>query len=562
MRMMSRKLIKESAEEMDNIPAELGPALKMLGTILQEEYMSRDGVYLNTTERKDNPQPIALVDDTVITVRVGNKRITMTPSDADKPAVLIPVGMSDKRNTCSIPRDWATGVWVDALIEAFDGDPSVAFAFAERVNTAIDLAMVVDEETGKKSVKQSDLPTHRHAVEVAEILESLKRHFEGQSAGSPKVNMDFTIEEIGATPVGPTAEEVEMANELAKLQRTEKVLNTLVPNPNVTPTQETPPVAQDNVIPVEASHPETTDPVPVVLEEETTPVVEVEDTVDSEPILGVTGHPEHIEHLIIEAINTADEANDGPDGQVGPTWGQLKKTLSDHTLRYVDTPDDIRDARRCLDKLVKHGLVNKEGARRSTRYYLTGSGLELLVGMPLPDVISQDLEEVSMAPSGDSAVAVSHEPHINAEAGGMSMWTNDPEVVQEVKDEWDAIIADSEPWDGHVEDTFANNPMPMAVIPHTGCANCDKPHKFVYEDLPVGPRRFCSEKCLCHYAALEYKGEGYYIESLRNQPMGHFEAPVDEPVDEEPVPVAGPASMDTGTADDPAMDYLGLGGGF
>jgi len=403
---------------------------------------------------------------------------------------------------------------------------------------------------------------------VAEILESLKRHFEGQSAGSPKVNMDFTIEEIGATPVGPSLEEVERHNQLVMQLRTEKVLNTLVPNPNVTPTQETPPVAQDNVIPVEASHPETTDPVPVVLEEEPTPVVEVEDTVDSEPtyppssmfINGITGHPAQLEQLIIEAINTADEANDGPDGQVGPTWGQLKKALIE--TPYVDTPDDIRDARRCLDKLAKHGLVNKEGARRSTRYLLTGSGLELLVGMPLPDVISQDLEEVSMVPSGDSAVAVSHEPHINAQAGGMAMWTNEPDEVQEVKDEWDSIMADSEPWDGYVEDTFANEPMPMAVIPHTGCANCDQPHKFVYEDLPVGARRFCSEKCLCHYAALDYKGEGYYIESLRNQPMGHFEAPVEEPVDETPVPVTGPASIDTGTPDDPAMDYLGLGGGF
>ena len=288
---------------------------------------------------------------------------------------------------------------------------------------------------------------------------------------------------------------------------------------------------------------------------------------DSEPTLGFTGHPAQLEQLIIEAINTADEANDGPDGQVGPTWGQLKKALIETENSYVNTPDDIRDARRCLDKLAKHGLVNKEGARRSTRYLLTGSGLELLVGMPLPDVISQDLEEVSMAPSGDSVVAVTHTDIINRQAGGMSMHSSKPEVIEEVKTEWDSITADAEPYTGYVEDTFANDPpaptsmaealgvtpslsvsMPMAVIPHTGCANCDKPHKFVYEDLPVGARRFCSELCLCSYAAFEYKGEGYFIESLRNQPMGHFEAPVDEPVDETP--------------DDPAMDYLGLGGGF
>ena len=27
------------------------------------------------------------------------------------------------------------------------------------------------------------------------------------------------------------------------------------------------------------------------------------------------------------------------------------------------------------------------------------------------------------------------------------------------------------------------------------CAMCGKPPKFVDEDLPVGPRPFCSEKC-------------------------------------------------------------------
>ena len=565
MRMMSRKYIKESAERLEDIPAELGPALKMLGTIMQEEWMGRHGVYLDEDERKTNKNPIAHVEDTVIQIRIGDKRITMRPSHEDKPAVVIPVGYSDKRNTCSIPRDWATGVWIDALIEAFSGDPSVAFAFAERVNEAIDMAMATDEDTGKQSVKQADLPSHKHAVEVAEIVESLKRHFQGKSAGSPKLNMDFHVEEIGGgwKPQENAEETLALMQEMQENARKEAVLNTLVPNPNVTATQDnTPdiPVAQEVVIPVvEASHPEA--PVPVTLEEEPTPIVAVADTVESdndqiviEVSLGVTGYAEHMENLIIEAINNADEDNDAPDGQVGPTWGRIKKSLSETILE-----DKLDLARKCLDKLVKHGLVAKEGVRRSTRYLLTGSGLEMLVGMPLPDVISQELEDTPFKPSGDSVVAVTHEPHINNEVGGMSMWTNDPEEVKAIKNEFDEIISDAEPWIPHdegivvIEDPVIDEPV--LVIPHTGCANCDKPHKFVYEDLPVGARRFCSEKCLCHYAALEYKGEGYYIESLRNPP-------VEQEDEETSVPITGPASIDIGTDDDPAMDFLGLGGGY
>ena len=42
------------------------------------------------------------------------------------------------------------------------------------------------------------------------------------------------------------------------------------------------------------------------------------------------------------------------------------------------------------------------------------------------------------------------------------------------------------------------------------CASCGKPHKFIDEDTPVGPRPFCSEKCWAEYNAMEVKPEGYY----------------------------------------------------
>jgi|LWDU01.1.fsa_nt_gi hypothetical protein len=44
----------------------------------------------------------------------------------------------------------------------------------------------------------------------------------------------------------------------------------------------------------------------------------------------------------------------------------------------------------------------------------------------------------------------------------------------------------------------------------SGCANCDKQSHFTYEDLPVGPRSFCSEKCWAEYVGMPTHPEGYY----------------------------------------------------
>ena len=598
--MMSKKLMKETAESIDEIPAELGPALKMLGTVLQEEWMARDGVYLPEDERKQNPEPIAFVEDSLIQVRVGNKRITLRPSDSDKPALVIPVGMSDKKNTCSIPRDWLTGVWIDALIAAFDGDPSVALQFAARVNEAIDLAMITGED-GRQTVKQADLPSHRHAVEVAEITESLKRHFHGKSAGSPKVNMDFTIETIGSD------HSTEMHKEMyqARQERENNVLNTLVPNPNVA--QATPPlreVAVQEGSVVEASHPENTPlPVPAMLEEDTVehgasgesqaesePIPEYTDSTDGPVELGITGEPLDVEMIILRAINNCGETD-------GATWGLIKKTA-----KADASCDDLTPHRKVLDKLVKAGAVNKEGARRSTRYFLTGAGLEAIVGMPLRDVIHQDLEHKSMVPSGGSPIAFSKEPHstdhLGQDISGVSKvnqpddeldglpdgeepnTSGEPEYSMTEEEYIEDAIASAE--EGHLDHLvgaemaeeggmrmLTHQPSPEEIeasidqmftfdLDREGvCANSGLPATFVVEDLPVGPRAFATEKDYCEYVGLEYHGEGYY---------GFTEPPLEGDADSEPVVDAvSEAQEDIEHEDDPthtipSNDALGFGG--
>ena len=620
--MMSKKLMKETAESIDEIPAELGPALKMLGTVLQEEWMARDGVYLPEDERKQNPEPIAFVEDSLIQVRVGNKRITLRPSDSDKPALVIPVGMSDKKNTCSIPRDWLTGVWIDALIAAFDGDPSVALQFAARVNEAIDLAMITGED-GRQTVKQADLPSHRHAVEVAEITESLKRHFHGKSAGSPKVNMDFTIETIGSD------HSTEMHKEMyhARQERENNVLNTLVPNPNVAQIA-TPPkqnkstvvVAQEGSV-VEASHPENTPlPVPVTLEEDTVehdmnalrtmgtsgesqsvsePIPEYTDSTDGPVELGITGEPLDVEMIILCAINNCGDTD-------GATWGLIKKTA-----KADGSCDDLTPHRKVLDKLVKAGAVNKEGARRSTRYFLTGAGLEGVVGMPLHGVIHNELERTSMVPSGDNPVAIAKEPvevptigpvvvgvskenadeddviiasldglpdgeepntsgepeHIMAEDGGMRMLTHQPspEEIEADIDQMFTFDLDREMLADEVVERFEEYIIAgedaMISASKTVCANSGNPATFVVEDLPVGPRAFATEKDYCEYAGLEYHGEGYY--GLTDSSMSATgEPPLERAVDSEPVAdsVSEAQEDNTPVEEQPSNDALGFGG--
>jgi hypothetical protein len=42
------------------------------------------------------------------------------------------------------------------------------------------------------------------------------------------------------------------------------------------------------------------------------------------------------------------------------------------------------------------------------------------------------------------------------------------------------------------------------------CAVCEKPRKYVIEDLSIGTRAFCSEKCYAEFAGVPVMVEGYY----------------------------------------------------
>jgi hypothetical protein len=423
---MTRTNISNVLETMD-VSAEAGPILKMLGDEMQKRWMAQNGVYLNADERKEHSGMIASVDTSDIEVRIGTTSFSVQQVDENKPIVGIPVGMSDKKNTATIPRDWLIGYMLDYIIHAFEGDDSPMKELVSNINEWIDFASITDEETGRLKIDSNLLPQPDHTVPVVEAISSLKRQFVTESAGSPRVNLVLVAEEIvfpeidePSTPVKPKlskpvlSEPAPDVDEGLHLISTTVCANSGLPatfvvndlpiGPRAFATEKDYCEFADIDFKYEGFYgytevPREVLPIGVDLDEVEDDADGQADTTDSPVELGITGAPLDVEIVILRAINNSGETD-------GATWGKIKKTAR----ADGSTPKEGLNVHRAvLDKLVKAGAVNKEGTRRSTRYFLTGSGLEAMVGMPLPGVIQNDLESTSMTPSGDSPVAVAKE---------------------------------------------------------------------------------------------------------------------------------------------------------
>ena len=201
---MSRKDITEVAENIELTP-DIGPVLKLLGDVFTKQYQTTNGIHLSKEERKDRGnKPIAEVQRSDIQIRVGNQLFTVEPTDESKAMVSIPVGMSDKATPAIIPREWLIGMYIDVLIDMCEGDPTIAYKWAEGINAAINNAMQVNDE-GRVKIDQSLLPDLRHPIAVGEMMESFKRTFLSKSAGSVKLNFTIDVQELEEKP-----EEVEV----------------------------------------------------------------------------------------------------------------------------------------------------------------------------------------------------------------------------------------------------------------------------------------------------------------------------------------------------------------
>ena len=193
---MSKKHITEAVENMNDLPADLGPMMKALGTVLTDEFQKRNGIFANKEERNERKnEPLAEVETSDIQVRFGNRLITLMPAVEGKPMISIPVGSSDKATPATIPREWMIGTMIDGLLSIFEGQPDVVWQYVGNINQAINNATHTDEE-GRMKVVVADLPAHVHSVEVAEMLQTFKRSFRSRSAGSAKLNFSFEVTEL------------------------------------------------------------------------------------------------------------------------------------------------------------------------------------------------------------------------------------------------------------------------------------------------------------------------------------------------------------------------------
>lgn len=192
---MSKKAFTEAAEEFENIEADWGPLLKSLGTVLTEVWQEQNGEYLSKEERSKRKTPLAQVDQSDIQIRMGDTMLTLVPEEAGKSMVSIPVGFSDKATPATIPREWLTGTFLDGLISIFEGNTEVVWKYVENINAAIDAAAEVDDD-GRMKINTKKLADHKYPVDVAEMLESMKRSYVSRSNGSAKVKASFTITKL------------------------------------------------------------------------------------------------------------------------------------------------------------------------------------------------------------------------------------------------------------------------------------------------------------------------------------------------------------------------------
>lgn len=317
---MSRKrIVEDVAQQLGDNPTELGPALKLVGQILADQWHDNHGQFLDEDERKARGKdvPLAAVDDIDIRIHTHGKVLVIGRDNPKRPGVKIPMGMSDRMNTATIPKEWMIGLPLQALISVFDDDPSYAWKVIGKMNEWLDAASVVSED-GRLKIDQSLLPQPKNAVLIAEMMNSLKRTFRSNSRGSAKLNLTLSVEDIPTTTT-PNA--------------LPAALDDLVAIPVVD-------APVESNLRLMASQPD----------EDATGAGDEDRGVSSSP-------------TVLESRQTLSNAIIDTLGMEGRTIGFIRKAMNAMDI------DEQTEWRPRLDAMVDNGQVVKEGKARACRYY-------------------------------------------------------------------------------------------------------------------------------------------------------------------------------------------------
>jgi len=320
---MTKKNMKQELEDA-NLKTELmamAYTLKPFCEILIDLFQDEHGLFLGKAARQERGKEPIMTGNSEIKVEFGGGTFTIKADDPDLPMVSIPVGMSDKVTTASIPWQKICGVLFQELISAFN-DPTYAMTTVmPRINDYIDMG-VEETDDGRLKINQSKLPEVRNPGEVAQFLNSLKRQFKSKSRGTPVLNLSVEC---------PTA------------QPTEEEQKTIHPIPQ----------SDFNAVFANSSLDE-------AATREASPSVSVSPPVASEETEVANGS--HATSTLISRREQVAATIKEALGDEMRTIGYLKKAI------YFDE----EAWRTILVSMITTGEVCKVGERRSCRYFLPG----------------------------------------------------------------------------------------------------------------------------------------------------------------------------------------------
>jgi hypothetical protein len=201
---MSRKKITSDIEaQLGDCPADIGPAIGLVADVLKTLWYENHGQYLDKDERKAHgKKPLAFVEETDIEIRTHGKVLKIERDNQNKPSVSIPMGLSDKITTATIPHTWIESILLQTLISGFGGDTSYAEKIVSKINGWIDDA-TIETDDGRLKIDQNKLPQPKNAVVVAEMLDSMKRTFKSKSKGTTQLNLTLSV--LDADDIQPTS---------------------------------------------------------------------------------------------------------------------------------------------------------------------------------------------------------------------------------------------------------------------------------------------------------------------------------------------------------------------
>jgi hypothetical protein len=521
---MSKKNIEEAVGDMNEVNPETGLILELIGRTLKAKWQENNGQFYNAETRKDmKNKPLALVEDTDIQIRLGNRLITVKPAELGKPVVTIPVGMSDKTTPATIPKDWLMGMLLDGIIVMCEGDTHIALKYIEGINCAINNAIQVNED-GRMKIDQKQLPEPHHAVEIAEMLDSLKRTFKTKSAGTAKLNFTFDIQEL--EPMVEEPIEIEKPNPIDRLQAYADNLIKDIPSNDAHKAIEvvhTP--LQDNVPTTNKEHDTVeTDPIPSAVSDPLPVVDEVADGSTESPIGALTPlddaadvkeynfKKQPLQWITQEIIDQSNENDLTLTAEElakiqGVHVQTIKRTLD--TMEKTDGVDILYDGEAWHSMMLETIITGY--AEESPIYHLFVSCTRSKTGRYArgsPIVFKAILED---SPEYEATrILFTTLPPMQIEEALEHVETDTFDARAEAEAQWAELENDMEviPDEYFLEDE--PSALEQVVVERKGlCVNCSK-KGIMFIETSIGGRMFCSEQCWAEYVGEPVMPEGHY----------------------------------------------------